>query len=578
MRLAAFLIAVAGGFLLNWALLPNVTMTNALTSVVGWGLVLFATPAPALAKPAARAVRPLLLALCLTAVGCAESMACGGVPSSQGLLTLAVLAMAGLLVAHGASASDSADAFRPFAVAVVVAGVGGALIGMLQIFAPSWLDNRLAAVLVYPGRAVGNLGQANLFGVTQVWALMALATLFPAPGAARGKASMAALSMVGASLLLGAVLSGSRLALLGIGLAAGWGAVDRGLAKPTRVALVSSVFVAAALWWSVDLWAHSNKVGVDLGQHVGSDFSSSRSAIWGRALALIAQQPWLGVGWGQFGFASTLTPAPDRTSFVDNAHDLPLQLAAELGVPLAAAIIALLAASAWRAARGARRRPGGAGVDGRAALTMVSFIGAHMLFEYPLWYAYFLLPAAWMGGLALGSSARAAAPEAGSGARADGGLAAAPAEPARWWRLSGALMAAAGAVAWLSYLSVAALYQPGPGAAPFVERLGRAEASPLFSHYADHVLAMEAQSPAEVLPQIQRAARAGFDGKLLLRWAVALEADAQHDKARFLAARLREFKLPGAAPFFAPCDDAGVAVKPFQCLPPSRALTWRDFR
>ena len=38
----------------------------------------------------------------------------------------------------------------------------------------------------------------------------------------------------------------------------------------------------------------------------------------------------------------------------------------------------------------------------RAALVMVLMISLHSLLEYPLWYAYFLLPAAFAFGLCLG--------------------------------------------------------------------------------------------------------------------------------------------------------------------------------
>ena len=42
-----------------------------------------------------------------------------------------------------------------------------------------------------------------------------------------------------------------------------------------------------------------------------ADVTAFRSEIWGHAIALIKAQPWLGVGWGQFNFAWTLTPFAD---------------------------------------------------------------------------------------------------------------------------------------------------------------------------------------------------------------------------------------------------------------------------
>jgi hypothetical protein len=64
----------------------------------------------------------------------------------------------------------------------------------------------------------------------------------------------------------------------------------------------------------------------------------------------------------------------------------------------------------------------------------------------------------------------------------------------------------------------------------------------------------------------------------MMAWAVALSESGQATRARYLAARLREFNKEDAAEFFAPCADASLAVKPFQCLPEPGGLTWRDLR
>ena len=87
-----------------------------------------------------------------------------------------------------------------------------------------------------------------------------------------------------------------------------------------------------------------------------SDISSSRFGIWSNTLALIAAHPWAGVGFGEFNFAWSLTPFPGRpTAFFDHTHNLPLQLAVELGLPLATLVIVLLLAALWRAWRAGRR-------------------------------------------------------------------------------------------------------------------------------------------------------------------------------------------------------------------------------
>jgi hypothetical protein len=63
----------------------------------------------------------------------------------------------------------------------------------------------------------------------------------------------------------------------------------------------------------------------------------------------------------------------------------------------------------------------------------------------------------------------------------------------------------------------------------------------------------------------------------MMAWATALSESGQTARAEYLAARLREFNKTEAEEFFAPCADATVAVKPFQCQPEPKGLTWRDF-
>jgi O-antigen ligase len=112
--------------------------------------------------------------------------------------------------------------------------------------------------------------------------------------------------------------------------------VDRRLARWIRVALVAAPVVYLAFWLLMAGWAHST--GHTFGGEVRlaeSDVSSSRWAIWSNTLQLIRENPWTGVGFGEFNFAWTLTPFPDRpVAFFDHSHNLPLQLLVELGIPL----------------------------------------------------------------------------------------------------------------------------------------------------------------------------------------------------------------------------------------------------
>ena len=79
----------------------------------------------------------------------------------------------------------------------------------------------------------------------------------------------------------------------------------------------------------------------------------------------------------------------------------------------------------------------------------------------------------------------------------------------------------------------------------------------------------------------ERAPHYLLDARLMIAWAKALEERGEDEKARYVAARLKEFRNDQAEEFFAPCQVApppATSELPFQCLAPGRALRFEDFR
>jgi O-antigen ligase len=112
----------------------------------------------------------------------------------------------------------------------------------------------------------------------------------------------------------------------------------------------------------------------------------SRLALWSNVLHLISLKPWTGWGWGELDYAhfTTLYPAVRFCNILDNAHNLPLHLAVELGIPVALFVCGLIAwlvlrARPWRETRGERQ----------TAWVALVLMGLHSLLEYPLWYGPF---------------------------------------------------------------------------------------------------------------------------------------------------------------------------------------------
>jgi hypothetical protein len=113
-----------------------------------------------------------------------------------------------------------------------------------------------------------------------------------------------------------------------------------------------------------------------------------RVAVWKEASQMFASAPFLGVGFGQFAWSHFLQVSGKDPVTVpglyDHAHNLLLQLLAELGI--FAALAAVAAMVVWL--RGVLREP--ASPERWWILAVAAVAGIHSMLEYPLWYAYFL--------------------------------------------------------------------------------------------------------------------------------------------------------------------------------------------
>ena len=561
------LLAVAAPTLLAYNVSPSPTFLNQALSVGLWGVVVL------LARPLwpGRGVWPVLAALALVAAAVGASWGPGALPASLALSALVLLAAAACVLCAAAGArrrGDGTELFSAWCWALAVTGGLNVLVAMVQVFAPDLPDGRLISASSIPGRAVGNLRQPNHLSSVLLWSAIAVVAL---SGLKRLRWT-AALPML-AALMLAVVLTASRTGLLSVLLLALWGLIDRRLPKDTRGLLLAAPLLYAAAWGGVAWWgAQATHQFSGAARLAETDISGSRFGIWANSLALIRANPWSGVGFGEFNLAWTLTPFPDRpTAFFDHTHNLPLQLAVELGLPLAVLVMALLlwalGTAAWRGL-GRRVVVPEVGIAQRAALMMVLMIGLHSLLEYPLWYAYFLLPTAWAWGFALG---RDDAPAASAPQRAAG------VSPVL---IVGALLMGLGALlSVLDYRRVAVIFYVSPNAAPLPARIAAGQESVLFAHHADYA----ALTYAVTVPPGESFARAThhlLDTRLMVAWIRALHAQGQPDAARFVAARLREFGRSESGDLFEPCSDAAnlpVAERPFQCSPPERAWAWREF-
>jgi O-antigen ligase len=568
-------LAIGLPMLLAFNLPPSSTFLNQAVALVGWGgwlTVLAASLGGARRWPWPPGLWTLQAALLLLLAAALASPLWADLPWSLSLSAAGMLAAALLAVQCGARVQGrdlALPAFRALCLGLVVAGTLSSLIGVIQVFVPTWTDGNWIARTYIEGRAVGNMRQPNHLSSLLLWAIVAVVWL--------GEAQVLRRWLVNALALLFifvVVLSASRTGALSMLLLTAWALADRRLSRRARWLLGLAPLIYLVFWYGTGVWADASHhvFGGETRFSTQGDVSSSRLGIWSNTLALIRMHPWAGVGFGEFNFAWTLTPFPGRpVAFFDHTHNLPLQFLVELGIPLGALVLGLMLHAlwiAWRAARApvsADAAPG-ASLLRPAAFAMVLLILVHSLLEYPLWYAYYLLPAAFAFGLCL------AAPPVDAPAAKRGGV--------NGLLIGAVALMLGGALSVVDYARVVVIFSPSAGSPALAQRIVDGRKSIFFSHHADYAAATTSERPADVMPAFLGAPHYLLDARLLQAWATALDQAGDTEHARYLAQRLREFRNDQSAEFFAPCDapPAPGSAVPFQCLEPSHAFGFEDFR
>jgi O-antigen ligase len=122
---------------------------------------------------------------------------------------------------------------------------------------------------------------------------------------------------------------------------------------------------------------------------------SERWVLMQQAWQISIAQPWFGAGWYQFGPEQLKIGADFAPStYAQHSHNIVLNFAAELGWPVT---ILTFGALAWWFAVACLRRPVSKEV-GFTALFLLAVL-VHSLVEFPLWYAYVLMPVALLMGM-----------------------------------------------------------------------------------------------------------------------------------------------------------------------------------
>lgn len=268
------------------------------------------------------------------------------------------------------AASWLAAALLSSAIALVqYFGLGGSL-------AP-WVSPTAA------GEAYANLRQRNQ--LASLTAIGVAALLWWAPRIRRGPA-MAAMFLLAAANAASASRTGLVELLMLALLVAVWPGADRRLRLELCLAgLLAYVLAAIVLPLSLEAFTGLAPDTV-WGRISRGEGCSSRVVLWSDVVHLIGLKPWQGWGWGELDYAHyfTLYPMARFCDILDNAHNLPLHLAVELGLPAAAMLVGLFVwwvcrEKPWRESDPTRQM----------AWSVVATILLHSMLEYPLWYGPF---------------------------------------------------------------------------------------------------------------------------------------------------------------------------------------------
>lgn len=282
------------------------------------------------------------------------------------------------------------------AVGLVLAAVLSSVVALLQYFGG---DPGLAPFIhaSTPGQAVGNLRQRNqqasLLSLG-LWALLWCVLHGQQRSSGQGKAvrwagvlAAAAIAWLALAQAATASRTGALQWVLILGLLVCWRRTGRG--APLHLAMAALLAYLLAAWTLPELlWQVQGVRSDGLFARLAGDAQActSRRALWSNMLTLIAQRPWLGWGWGELDYAHyiTLFPGVRFCVLLDNAHNLPLHLAVELGVPTALVLCGgvfawVLYRRPWAEVRPARQLAWG----------ILAIVGLHSLLEYPLWYGPF---------------------------------------------------------------------------------------------------------------------------------------------------------------------------------------------
>lgn len=241
------------------------------------------------------------------------------------------------------------------------------------------------------GRPFANFGQPNQLATLLLWALLSVAW-----GLSSGRIGLAVSVPVALYLLFGLALTASRTAWLAMTLFVAvswwWRSLWSDRRLPWLVSSLAIVFVAyvsGLSWLSKVLMIAPAEVS-DIAR-MGTE---TRPMVWAMFVDAALQHPLWGYGWGPLSVAqlAVATEHPAMQTVYSQSHNLFFDFILWCGFPIGLLVSSYLV---WWLCTRVKR----VALEGDALLLLfVMVVANHAMLEFPLQYAYFLLPVGLMMG------------------------------------------------------------------------------------------------------------------------------------------------------------------------------------
>jgi O-antigen ligase len=307
-----------------------------------------------------------------------------GIMAAIYLAAFAVCAIAGF----GLATSYRTQLVKGVALTLLISATISALIALKQ-----WIGLQgtgIWLVEVEPGtRANGNLAQANHLATLLSLGIASAAYLYERQQLGRLLTWSLFLLMV-----LGIGASGSRTPILGATFFLIWWAFRNKCTphiSPVTVLFAAGIFLAVTMLWP---WFQSiffeNLQRLEQLSDIGP-----RKLIWAELWDAALHGPWYGYGWGQVSTAQIdVIQNYPLTQWTQHSHNFFLDLIIWNGLPIGLLIISgisywLITRAIWCVTP-----------ESWFCLLVIGLILVHGMLEYPVEYSYFLLPIAFLAGLA----------------------------------------------------------------------------------------------------------------------------------------------------------------------------------